>query len=387
MLEKEQRLSTFEKYLTLWVLLCIVAGILLGKAAPDLALQLDSMSIHHVSIPIAVCMFFMLYPIMVKIDFARVVEAAKRPKPVLATVAINWLIKPYTKYLLALFFLGVVFRPLLAGTEVLSSGQQVEIWRSYASGAILLGIAPCTAMVLMWSHLAKASNELTLVIVAVESLLILVLFPLLAVLLLDGVGVVVPWQTMALSILIYVAFPLAAGYLSRKWIIASKGMNWFETRFVRFLTPVSIAALLTTLIVLFSFKGEMILDNPLHILWISIVLTVQTVLIFVLAYFGFGRWLKLSYEEAAPVGLIGTSNHFEVAFATSAMLFGLGSGAALATVVGVLVEVPSMLLLVEICKRTKHLFPASEHQAADELIPQPHTTAAGHAGADRQPAS
>lgn len=198
--------------------------------------------------------------------------------------------------------------------------------------------------------------ELTLVIVALMSLLILVLFAPVATLMLGGVGIVIPWETMLLSMVIYVALPLVSGYFTRKWIIENKGQAWFDKRFVPALTPVSIVALLATLILLFSFKGEVILENPLHILWISIVLSIQTLGIFALAYFGFGRWFKLPYEQAAPLGLIGTSNHFEVAFATSVMLFGLSSGAALAAVVGVLVEVPTMLFLVEICKRTKHLF-------------------------------
>lgn len=354
----ERKLSFFERYLTLWVLLCIAAGIALGRIAPDLAVRLDSMAVYHVSIPIAICMFFMLYPIMVKIDFSQLVKVSKNPKPILLSVVIDWVIKPVTKFLLALFFLGFVFRGFLSGTEILSSGQEVELWQSYASGLILLSIAPCTAMVLVWNHLADASIELTLVIVALMSLLILVLFAPMAALMLGGVGVVIPWQTMLLSILIYVALPLVAGYFTRKWIIQVRGREWFETRFLHALTPISIVALLTTLVLLFSFKGDVILDNPLHILWISVVLTVQTVLIFVLAYFGFGKLFKLPYEQAAPVAIIGTSNHFEVAFATAAMLFGLNSGAALAAVVGVLVEVPTMLLLVKICKKTRHMFPA-----------------------------
>lgn len=360
-MEKEKKLSIFEKYLTLWIFLCIAAGIILGRLAPDVAVQLDSLQYYQVSIPIAICMFFMLYPIMVKIDFAQVVNVTKSPKPVLLSLAINWLIKPFTKYFLALLFLGVIFRPLLPGTEILTTtGQEVELWRSYTSGAILLGVAPCTAMVLMWSYLSKANNELTLVMVAINSLTMLFLFAPLASLLLGGVGMLIPWQTIVFSVLIYVAFPLVCGYFSRRYIIKQKGMDWFTEHFVKWLTPISIAALLATLVLLFSFKGDVIIENPLTILWISIVLILQIIIIFVFSYFGVSRWFKLSYEDAAPVGLIGTSNHFEVAFATAAMLFGLGSGAALAAVVGILIEVPVMLLLVEICKRTKHLFPEKE---------------------------
>ncbi len=362
-MEKEKSLNLFEKYLTVWVLLCIGAGILLATVAPNLATTLDAMSVYHVSIPIAICMFFMLYPIMVKIDFDQVVKIGKRPKPVILSLVINWLIKPFTKYALALLLLGVVFRPMLAGTEILPSGEVVENWQAYASGAILLGVAPCTAMVLIWSYLAKANNELTLVMSAINSLTMLVLFAPLAGLLLGGVGMIIPWQTILLSVLIYVALPLVAGYFTRKLLIKHKGLEWFSTRFLRVLTPISISALLITLVLLFSFNGDMIISEPLTILWISIVLIIQIIIIFALSYFGFGRWFKLPYEDAAPLGLIGTSNHFEVAFATSVMLFGLGSGAALAAVVGVLIEVPVMLLLVEVCKRTRHMFPSQAKDA------------------------
>jgi arsenite transporter len=367
----EKKLSFFERYLTIWVLLCIAAGIALGRLAPQIAVTLDSITLYHVSIPIAICMFFMLYPIMVKIDFSQVLKVTKNPKPIILSVIIDWAIKPLTKYLLATFFLGFVFRGFITGTEILKSGQEIELWRGYTSGLLLLSVAPCTAMVLVWNHLADASMELTLVIVALMSLLILVLFAPIATLMLGGVGIVIPWETMLLSMAIYVALPLISGYFSRRWIINNKGEAWFETHFVPALTPISIVALLATLVLLFSFKGEVILENPLHILWISIVLSIQTLGIFVFAYFGVGKLFKLPYEQAAPLGLIGTSNHFEVAFATAAMLFGLSSGAALAAVVGVLVEVPTMLLLVEVCKRTKHMFP-SEAAAEGELVsPEP----------------
>ena len=365
----EKKLSFFERYLSVWVILCIGAGIALGRLAPQVAVTLDAIQLYHVSIPIAICMFFMLYPIMVKIDFSQVLKVTKNPKPIILSVVIDWLIKPFTKYVLSIFFLGFVFRGLITGTEILSSGQEVELWRSYTSGLLLLSVAPCTAMVLVWNYLADASMELTLVIVALMSLLILVLFAPVATLMLGGIGVVIPWETMLLSMAIYVALPLVSGYFTRRWIIKHKGEAWFEQRFLPVLTPISIVALLTTLILLFSFKGEVILENPLHILWISVVLTIQTVGIFVLAYFGFGKWFKLPYEQAAPIGLIGTSNHFEVAFATAAMLFGLSSGAALAAVVGVLVEVPTMLILVEVCKRTKHMFP-SEAEAESPAAPR-----------------
>jgi ACR3 family arsenite transporter len=355
-MQEQKKLSIFEKYLTLWVLLCIGAGIFLGKIAPDIAIKLDSLSIYNVSIPIAICLFFMMYPIMVKIDFAEVAKAAKTPKPVALTLFINWAIKPFTMYLIASFFLGYLFNGFLPGTEIIKTGQEVELWRSYISGAILLGIAPCTAMVLMWSYLAKGNDGLTLVMVALNSLTMLVLYAPLGGLLLGVNAMPIPWQTILLSVIIYVAFPLVAGYFSRKWIIKSKGLEWFNTKFLHRLTPISISALLATLVLLFSFKGEIITDYPLTILWIAIPLFIQTILIFTLGYFVLARLLRLSYHDAAPSAMIGASNHFEVAIATATMLFGLSSGAALATVVGVLIEVPVMLMLVSICKRYCHLF-------------------------------
>jgi len=353
---EERKLSVFEKYLTLWVLFCIGAGIFLGKIAPGIAVRLDSFSIYNVSIPIAICLFFMMYPIMVKIDFAEVVRAAKTPKPVALTLFINWAIKPFTMYLIASFFLGYLFKRFLPGTEILKTGQEVELWRSYISGAILLGIAPCTAMVLMWSYLAKGNDGLTLVMVAINSLTMLVLYAPLGGFLLGVNAMPIPWQTIVLSVMIYVALPLVAGYFSRKWIIKSKGIDWFNTKFLHRLTPVSISALLATLVLLFSFKGEIIMGYPLTILWIAIPLFIQTIFIFSLGYFVLARLLKLSYHDAAPSAMIGASNHFEVAIATATMLFGLSSGAALATVVGVLIEVPVMLMLVSICKRYCYLF-------------------------------
>jgi len=355
-MKNERRLSFFEKYLTIWVLLCIGAGIILGRLSPQIAIKLDAMSVYNVSIPIAICLFFMMYPIMVKIDFGEVVKSVKSPKPVLLTLFINWAIKPFTMYLIAYLFLGILFKKFLPGTEVIKTGQTVDLWRSYISGAILLGIAPCTAMVLMWSHLAKGNGALTLVMVAINSLTMLVLYAPLGTFLLGINSMPIPWKTILFSVTIYVAIPLIAGYFSRKWIIKNKGLEWFNTKFIHLLTPISIGALLITLILLFSFKGEIIVKNPLTIVWISIPLFIQTLFIFSLGYFVFARILKLKYKDAAPSAMIGASNHFEVAIATSTMLFGLSSGASLATVVGVLIEVPVMLMLVSISKRTSYLF-------------------------------
>ncbi len=382
-------LGFFEKYLTVWVILCIGAGIVLGKLAPGVAGYLDGLAIYVdgapvVSIPIAVCLFFMMYPIMVKIDFGEVVSAGKNIKPVALTLVVNWAVKPFTMYGISLFFLGTLFYGLIGpeaidlvkmplgldlpegashgvGTVVVVNGVkmlQVPLWRSYLAGCILLGIAPCTAMVLVWGFLARGNDGHTLVMVAINSLTMLFLYGPLGGFLL-GVGrLPVPWQALLLSIGIYVALPLAAGYVSRKLVIAAKGRDWFDRSFLPFLTPVTILALLVTLILLFSFKGEVIVANPLTILWIAIPLFIQTVFIFAVTYAA-ARWLKLSYQDAAPSAMIGASNHFEVAIATATMLFGLSSGAALATVVGVLIEVPVMLMLVRICLGSQGLFRAA----------------------------
>ncbi|MBU3911808.1 MAG: ACR3 family arsenite efflux transporter [Candidatus Omnitrophica bacterium] len=352
---EERKLSFFERYLTLWVIGCIGLGIILGKLFPQVAVTLDSISIYQVSIPIAVCLFFMMYPIMVKIDFYEVVKAGKTPKPVLLTLFVNWCIKPFTMLAIATLFLGVLFKGLLPGFEIVKSGIQVEMYRSYISGCILLGIAPCTAMVLVWGHLARGNDGHTLVMVAINSLTMLFLYAPLGGWLLGVNKMPIPWQTIVLSVVIYVGLPLFLGYHSRKLIIAKKGMKWFEEQFLHYLTPVSIGALLVTLILLFSFKGELIVKQPQVIFLIAIPLFVQTCLIFALTY-ALAKWLKLPYRDAAPSALIGASNHFEVAIATSAMLFGLSSGASLATVVGVLIEVPVMLMLVRISLRTRHLF-------------------------------
>jgi len=381
-------LNIFEKYLTLWVGSCIAGGIVLGKFAPGVATYLDGLAIYVnkapvVSIPIAICLFFMMYPIMVKIDFTEVLKAGKSIKPVGLTLLVNWAIKPFTMYAISLFFLGTLFYGFIgpdavdqvkmpfgldlpvgaaygAGTVIEAGGikmLQVPLWRSYLAGCILLGVAPCTAMVLVWGYLAKGNDGHTLVMVAINSLTMLFLYGPLGGFLL-GVGrLPVPWQALLLSIAIYVALPLLAGYFSRKWIIATKGEVWFKEKFLHILTPLTIIALLVTLVLLFSFKGEVILSNPLTILWIAIPLFIQTNLIFWLGY-GLARIMKLEYRDAAPSAMIGASNHFEVAIATSTMLFGLSSGAALATVVGVLIEVPVMLMLVRICLKTQRWFGA-----------------------------
>jgi len=341
----EKKLGFFEKYLTLWVLLCIIAGILLGRVFPEAADVLNQLQYAQVSLPIAVCLFFMIYPIMVQIDFRKVIEAGKTPKPVALTLFVNWAIKPFTMALFAWLFMSVLFAQFLS--PVLAS--------EYIAGMILLGVAPCTAMVLVWSYLSKGNMGHTLVMVAINSLTMLVLYAPLAAFLLGAASIPVPWETMALSIGIYVGLPLAEGYVSRNQILKRKGTKWFETRFAPSLHYVAIVALLITLVVLFSLQGNVIVDQPVIIALIFIPLFIQNQVIFWLSY-GLAKILRLSYEDAAPSAQVGASNHFEVAIAVSIMLFGLTSGAALAAVVGVLMEVPVMLLLVKICLRTQHWF-------------------------------
>ncbi len=355
------QLNIFEKYLTIWVALCIAGGIVLGKLFPGVAQSLDAMSIYNVSIPIAICLFFMMYPIMVKIDFSQAKQAAKSPKPVLLTLVINWLVKPFTMVVFAQFFLGWLFQSFLAETELIR-GVEVTLANSYIAGAILLGIAPCTAMVLMWGYLSYSNQGHTLVMVAVNSLAMLFLYAPLGKWLLSANNLTVPWETIVLSVLIYVGLPLLAGVYSRYWIFHNKGRRWFEEKFLHYLSPVAITALLLTLVLLFAFKGELIVNNPLHILLIAIPLFIQTNFIFLITYVA-GLKLGLDYEDAAPAALIGASNHFEVAIATAVVLFGLNSGAALATVVGVLIEVPVMLMLVKFCKRTANWFPRQPEKA------------------------
>ena len=404
-----QDMSIFERYLTLWVALCIIGGISLGQTIPNLATALDGFAIYIgdapvVSIPIAVCLFFMMYPIMVKIDFAKVATLSMNAKPVALTLFVNWAIKPFTMYAIAFLCLGTFFQGFIgpeavdyikmplglslpvgssygAGEVVLIDGVKmlaVPLWRSYLAGCILLGVAPCTAMVLVWGYLARGNDGLTVAMVALNSLTMLVLYGVLGGFLL-GVGrLPVPWQALIVSIGVYVALPLVAGYFSRKWILQAKGEAWFTQQFLPLLTPITIVALLATLVVLFSLKGDVIVANPLTIVWIAIPLFLQTVLVFGLTY-GLANFFGFAYEDAAPSALIGASNHFEVAIATATMLFGLSSGAALATVVGVLIEVPVMLMLVRVCQRTSGWFalPASHLSSSQQLTEK--SVAAVHA--------
>ncbi|KUO50853.1 MAG: arsenic transporter [Desulfitibacter sp. BRH_c19] len=344
--EKARDLGFFERYLTVWVLLCMGIGIGLGALFPEAAEVINSLAIEQVNIPIAILLFFMMYPIMVQIDFRQVVEAGKTPKPVALTLIVNWAIKPFTMVFFAWLFMRVIFAPFIPENMA----------DEYMAGMILLGIAPCTAMVLVWSYLARANMGHTLVMVAVNSLAMLFLFAPLGSFLLGISDIVIPFATLALSILFYVGIALVAGYFTRTQLIKSRGIEWYESVFLKYTGKISMTALLLTLVTLFMLQGSVILSQPLVILMIAVPLTIQTFFIFFITY-GAAKALKLTYEDAAPSAMIGASNHFEVAIATAATLFGIASGASLATVVGVLIEVPVMLILVRICLRTKHWFP------------------------------
>ena len=341
----ERRLSIWEKYLTLWVGLCIVMGTLLGSTFPSISDFLAKLEVAHISIPIAVCLFAMIYPIMVQISFEEIKRATLNPKPIVLTLVANWAVKPFTMALFAWLFLGVIFAGFLTPEQI----------QSYRAGLILLGVAPCTAMVLMWSYLARGNMGHTLVMTAINSLAMVLLFAPLAMLLLGISGIRVPWETIALSVAIYICTPLVAGYLTRNQVIRRKGMEWFKTRLVPPLGKLSIIALLVTLIVLFTLQGKLIIELPAIIGMIAVGILVNIIVIFGVTYIA-GRAMKLTYEDAAPAAIIAGSNHFEVAIAVAITLFGVTSGAALATVVGVLTEVPFMLILVQLCKATRKTF-------------------------------
>ena len=344
-MSEEHRLHFFEKYLTVWVALCIAIGLFLGQLFPGLREFFNDMTYYQVSLPIAVLLFFMIYPIMVQIDFKKVIKAGKSPKPVGLTLFVNWAIKPFTMAFFAWIFMQKIFSPFI------SSGMASE----YQAGMILLGVAPCTAMVLVWSYLSDGNMGHTLVMVAINSLTMLVLYGPLAGILLDISAIPVPWETIAFSVSIYVGLPLLVGYISRNRILNRKGEEWFEEKFATHLHYISIIALLTTLIVLFNFQGDVILRQPLIIGMIAVPLLIQIFVIFGITYVS-AKKIGLDYEDAAPSAQIGASNHFEVAIAVATVLFGLNSGAALATVVGVLIEVPVMLTLVKISLNTRGWF-------------------------------
>ncbi|HID93323.1 MAG TPA: ACR3 family arsenite efflux transporter [bacterium (Candidatus Stahlbacteria)] len=340
-----RKLGIWEKYLSVWVALCIVVGIVLGRAFPQISGTLGKLEVAHVNIPIAGCLFWMIYPIMLQIDFRRVVRAGRTPRPIAATLIANWGVKPFTMTFFAWLFLGVFFKKFLSTDTALQ----------YRAGMILLGVAPCTAMVLMWSYLAEGNMGHTLVMCAVNSLSMVFLYAPLARLLLGLSGIPIPWRTIAFSVIIYICIPLIVGYFTRSQSIKRKGLGWFESKLIPPMRTVAVIALLITLIVLFSLQGYVIIKLPAAIGMITIGIFVNILLVFVITYI-ISKIIRLSYEDAAPTAIIAGSNHFEVAIAVATTVFGVESGAALATVVGVLTEVPIMLFLVWLCKKTSSLF-------------------------------
>lgn len=346
-MEKKQGIGFFERYLTIWVTLCIFVGIGIGQYLPIIPDTLSKFEYAKVSIPVAILIWLMIYPMMLKVDFQSVKNVGKRPKGIIVTCVTNWLIKPFTMFGIAWLFFYVIFKALIPA----------ELAHEYLAGAVLLGAAPCTAMVFVWSYLTKGDAAYTLVQVAVNDLIILVAFAPIVAFLLGVGGVEIPWNTLLLSVVLFVVIPLGAGVLTRIGVVKRQGIAYFNNVFVKKFDNFTIGGLLLTLIILFSFQGETILNNPLHILLIAIPLIIQTVLIFFVAY-GWSKAWKLPHSVAAPAGMIGASNFFELSVAVAISLFGLQSGAALATVVGVLVEVPVMLMLVKIANNTRGWFPA-----------------------------
>lgn len=343
--KSEQGISVFQKYLTLWVLLCMLAGVLIGKFLPQIPDFLNRFEYARVSIPVAILIWIMIYPMMMKVDFRSIRNVGKNPKGLFITWIVNWLIKPFTMYGIASLFFFTVFKAFITP----------ELATEYLAGAVLLGAAPCTAMVFVWSTLTKGDPAYTVVQVATNDLIILVAFVPIVKFLLGVSNVSVPWDTLILSVVLFVVIPLAGGILTRLIVTRKKGKEYFEGVFVKKFDGITTLGLLLTLVLIFAFQGQVILDNPLHILLIAVPLVLQTFLIFAIAYTA--CWLlKLPHKIAAPAGMIGASNFFELSVAVAVALFGTTSPAALATTVGVLTEVPVMLLLVKIANRTKNKF-------------------------------
>jgi ACR3 family arsenite transporter len=338
-------ISFFERNLTLWVALCMVGGILIGRFLPVIPDTLAKFEYGQVSIPIAILIWLMIYPMMMKVDFASIRDVGKSPKGLYLTWIVNWLIKPFTMFGIAWLFFFVVFKSIIPP----------ELAEQYLAGAVLLGAAPCTAMVFVWSHLTKGNPAYTVVQVATNDLIILIAFTPIVAFLLGIGGIDIPWNTLFLSVVLFVVIPLAGGILTRHQVVGSKGLDYFENTFIPKFNGVTIGGLLLTLLLIFSFQGEVILDNPLHIVLIAVPLILQTLLIFAIAYSA-SKWVKLPHQVAAPAGMIGASNFFELAVAVAITLFGADSPAALATIVGVLVEVPVMLALVRFANKTKGWF-------------------------------
>ncbi|WFB35535.1 ACR3 family arsenite efflux transporter [Kiritimatiellota bacterium B12222] len=338
-------ISFFERYLTLWVALCMIAGILIGQFIPAIPETLGKLEYANVSIPVAILIWIMIYPMMMKVDFNSVKNVRKNPKGLWITWVTNWLIKPFTMFGIAWFFFYVVFKNFISP----------ELAKDYLAGAVLLGAAPCTAMVFVWSHLTKGNPSYTVVQVASNDLIILVAFVPIVKFLLGISNVSVPWDTLILSVVLFVVVPLTAGAFTRGHMIKTKGKDYFENTFLPKFGNTTITGLLLTLVIIFSFQGSVIIANPFHIALIAVPLIIQTVLIFFVAYLA-ARALKLPHNIAAPAGMIGASNFFELAVAVAIAVFGTTSPVALATIVGVLVEVPVMLALVRFANRTTPWF-------------------------------
>lgn len=343
MSSESEQMGFFERYLSAWVALCIIGGIALGKIAGTSIAALSDMNIATVNIPVAILVWLMIFPMMVQIDFSSIKDVGKNPKGLALTLVINWLIKPFTMAFFAWIFFDKLYGAYLSP----------ELAQEYIAGAILLGAAPCTAMVFVWSYLTKGDPEYTLVQVAINDLVLLIAFIPIVKFLLGVTNVSIPFDTLFSSVVIFVVIPLVAGLIANKVLITSKGEKWFADVFMAKLKPVSIVALLTTLILLFAFQGEKITANPLHILLIAIPLTIQTYFIFFVAW-GIGKKISLPHCVLSPGSMIGASNFFELAVAVAIALFGLNSGAALATVVGVLIEVPVMLSLVKLSNKWRY---------------------------------
>lgn len=347
--KKKQGIGFFEKYLTLWVILCMVVGVLIGQFLPAIPKFLGQFEYANVSIPIAILIWLMIYPMMMKVDFKSIQNVGKNPKGLFVTWISNWLIKPFTMFGIAYFFFYVVFQGVLSESFA----------KDYLAGAVLLGAAPCTAMVFVWSHLTKGDAAYTLVQVATNDLIILVAFVPIVKFLLGVSNIAVPWDTLILSVVLFVVIPLAGGILTRTLLVRKKGVEYFTDTFLPKFNQTTIIGLLLTLVIIFSFQGDIIVNNPLHILLIAIPLTIQTVFIFFLAYLA-SKLLKLPHCVAAPAGMIGASNFFELSVAVAIAIFGATSPVALATIVGVLVEVPVMLMLVKIANNTRPWFHKEE---------------------------
>ena len=347
--KKIEGISLFERYLTLWVILCMVAGILIGKYLPVIPDFLSRFEYAQVSIPIAVLIWIMIYPMMLKVDFKSVKNVGRNPRGLVVTWITNWLIKPFSMFAIAYIFFNYIFKSFISA----------DLASSYLAGAILLGAAPCTAMVFVWSHLTKGNPAYTIVQVATNDLIILVAFTPIVALLLGIGGIAIPWITLLLSVVLFVVIPLTGGMITRITVINRKGVDYFNNKFIPKFNNLTIMGLLLTLIIIFSYQGNVILSNPLHIFLIAVPLTIQTFVIFFIAYFAC-KFLKVPHSIAAPAGMIGSSNFFELSVAVAISVFGADSPVALATIVGVLVEVPVMLTLVKFANNTVHWFPEKD---------------------------